>query len=91
MSWSSPLLTSLLVALCLGHKKQDLFVRAPDLEQDLVVRAPSLEKHLDARAPGLEKDQVVRAPSLEKVVRAPADSSPSCNTVKWNTCQFPFR
>ena len=80
MSWSSPLLTSLLVALCLGHKKQDLFVRAPDLEQDLVVRAPSLEKHLDARAPG-----------LEKVVRAPADSSPSCMTVKWNTCQFPFR
>ena len=80
MSWSSPLLTSLLVALCLGHKKQDLFVRAPDLEQDLVVRAPSLEKHLDARAPG-----------LEKVVRAPADSSPSCKTVKWNTCQFPFR
>ena len=69
MSWSSPLLTSLLVALCLGHKKQDLFVRAPDLEQDLVVRAPS----------------------LEKVVRAPADSSPSCKTVKWNTCQFPFR
>ena len=80
MSWSSPLLTSLLVALCLGHKKQDLFVRAPDLEQDLVVRAPSLEKHLDVRAPG-----------LEKVVRAPADSSPSCKTVKWNTCQFPFR
>ena len=80
MSWSSPLLTSLLVALCLGHKKQDLFVRAPDLEQDLVVRAPSLEMHLDVRAPG-----------LEKVVRAPADSSPSCKTVKWNTCQFPFR
>ena len=80
MGWSSPLLTSLLVTLCLGHKKQDLFVRAPDLEQDLVVRAPSLEKHLDVRAPG-----------LEKVVRAPADSSPSCMTVKWNTCQFPFR
>ena len=80
MGWSSPLLTSLLVALCLGHKKQDLFVRAPDLEQDLVVRAPSLEMHLDVRAPG-----------LEKVVRAPADSSPSCKTVKWNTCQFPFR
>ena len=80
MGWSSSLLTSLLVALCLGHKKQDLFVRAPDLEQDLVVRAPSLEMHLD-----------VRAPSLEKVVRAPSDSSPMCKTVKWNTCQFPFR
>ena len=87
----SGLFFAILVALCLGHKNQDLFVRAPDLEQDLVVRAPSLEKHLDARAPGLEKDQVVRAPSLEKVVRAPLDSSPLCKTVKWNTCQFPFR